>query len=103
MGTKVDQCTSDYSYPISKIKANTLAGADLPGQAYAGIFSTCINRQEEQEAYSLGQGTYSCQDFRTEMVILGLRRRLQNPALSKEEREQILSRLRELEAEAGMD
>jgi hypothetical protein len=37
------------------------------------------------------------------MVILGLYRRLQDPALSKEEKEQILARLRELEAEAGMD
>ncbi|MFW5970839.1 MAG: hypothetical protein ACOCQT_01945 [Desulfovermiculus sp.] len=51
----------------------------------------------------MGQGTYSCRDFRIEMVILGLRRRLQSPALSKKEREEILARLRELEAKAGLD
>mgnify|MGYP001117807413 CR=1 FL=1 len=50
-----------------------------------------------------GQSTYTCQDFRLEMIILGLRRRLQDPTLSREEREEILARIRQLEAEAGMD
>lgn len=66
-------------------------------------FQSGVFCRKEQEEYKLGQGTYSCQDFRIEMVILGLYRRLQDPALSKEEKEQILARLRELEAEAGMD
>lgn len=47
--------------------------------------------------------TYTCQDFRMEMTILGLRRRLQEPDISPEERKEILDRLRTLEAEAGMD
>ena len=46
---------------------------------------------------------YTCQDFRMEMTILGLRRRLHQPNLSPEERQEILDRLRMLEAEAGMD
>lgn len=46
---------------------------------------------------------YTCQDFRMEMTILGLRRRLHQPNLSPEERKEILDRLRMLEAEAGMD
>lgn len=49
------------------------------------------------------QRTYTCQDFRTEMIILGLRRRLQDPELSREEKEKIAIRLRNLEEEAGMD
>jgi hypothetical protein len=37
------------------------------------------------------------------MIILGLHRRLENTALSQEERKEILERIEELEAEAGMD
>ncbi len=47
--------------------------------------------------------TYTCQDFRMEMIILGLRRRLHEPDVSPEERKEILDRLRTLETEAGMD
>jgi hypothetical protein len=46
---------------------------------------------------------YTCQDFRLEMIILGLHRRLQDQSLSQEEREKILARIQELEEEAGMD
>lgn len=49
------------------------------------------------------KSTYTCRDLRTEMTILGLRRRLQDPSLDQREREKTEARLRELEAEAGMD
>ena len=48
-------------------------------------------------------GRYTCQDFRVEMIILGLRRRLQDPELSREEKAEMTDRLQRLEAEAGMD
>ena len=48
-------------------------------------------------------GSSTCRDVRMEMTILGLRRRLQDPSLDDGEREEIQARLRELEAQAGMD
>ncbi|MDZ7760916.1 MAG: hypothetical protein U5L00_11765 [Desulfovermiculus sp.] len=50
-----------------------------------------------------GPSPYTCRDLRMEMTILGLRRRLQDPFLDAGEREEIEARLRELEADAGMD
>ena len=51
----------------------------------------------------MSEHPYTCQDFRQEMIILGLRRRLQDSSLSEQERQAILERLQDLEAEAGMD
>ena len=50
-----------------------------------------------------GHDRYTCQDLRMEMIILGLRRRLQDTTLDDREREEIRARLHELEAAAGLD
>jgi hypothetical protein len=46
---------------------------------------------------------YTCADYRKEMILLGLRRRLNEKDLTAEERERLMSEIRELEAEMGMD
>lgn len=64
-------------------------------------------------AFSLGRGArtamsgndaqYTCREYREEMLLLGLRRRLEQEDLSEEERRVLRARLSELEAEMEMD
>ena len=46
---------------------------------------------------------YTCTDYRTEMILLGLKRRLELEDLSGEEKEEILKQIRKLEAIMGLD
>ena len=46
---------------------------------------------------------YTCNDYRTEMILLGLKRRLELEDLSAEEREEILKQIKKLEAKMGLD
>ncbi|QTA92611.1 hypothetical protein [Desulfonema magnum] len=46
---------------------------------------------------------YTCTDYRTEMILLGLERRLNQEDLSEEERRAILSEIRKLEEKMGLD
>ncbi|MCF8062345.1 MAG: hypothetical protein K9M82_07505 [Deltaproteobacteria bacterium] len=46
---------------------------------------------------------YTCREYREEMLLLGLRRRLEQEDLSEEERRVLRARLSELEAEMEMD
>lgn len=46
--------------------------------------------------------TYTCNDYRAEMRLLGLNRRLAEDALTESERSQLLSEIQALEAEMGM-
>ncbi len=46
---------------------------------------------------------YTCVDYRTEMTLLGLKRRLEQKGLSAEEREDILKQIKKLEATMGLD
>ena len=45
---------------------------------------------------------YTCVDYRAEMILLGLKRRLQNEELTDKEREDILSEIRKLETAIGL-
>jgi hypothetical protein len=45
---------------------------------------------------------YTCHDYRKEMVLLGLRNRLNTSELSEEEKQNILSEICRLEEEIGM-
>ncbi len=40
---------------------------------------------------------YTCADYREEMMLLGLRRRLEDPGVSEEEKPAIRARIQELE------
>ena len=46
---------------------------------------------------------YSCLDYRQEMILLGLKRRLAQKGLSEEERRALIDKIRTLEADMGMD
>lgn len=46
---------------------------------------------------------YTCAEYRQEMILSGLRRQLQQSDLSEKERQALIERIRQLEAEMGMD
>jgi len=46
---------------------------------------------------------YTCAEYRTEMILLGLKRRLQQEGLNEAERKLILSQIRDLEQQMEMD
>jgi hypothetical protein len=45
---------------------------------------------------------YTCTDYRQEMVLIGLRRRLADPTLSLPEKKELEAQIRKLEADMGM-
>jgi hypothetical protein len=46
--------------------------------------------------------TYTCSDYRLEMILLGLRHRLNEETLSEDEKEMLLKEIRKIEAEMEM-
>ncbi len=48
-------------------------------------------------------GRYTCMEYRQEMTLLGLKRRLENTDLADGEKEQMVIDIKVLEAEMGMD
>ena len=46
---------------------------------------------------------YTCVDYRAEMILLSLKRRLHLEELSEEEREEIILEIEKFEAKAGLD
>lgn len=47
-------------------------------------------------------GKYTCNEYREEMILLGLQKRLANPDLSKEEKEAILKEIARVEEQMGL-
>jgi hypothetical protein len=43
--------------------------------------------------------TYTCSDYRLEMILLGLRRRLNEESLSEDEKKRLLKEIRKIEVE----
>jgi len=46
---------------------------------------------------------YTCADYRSEMKLLGLKKRLEEENLNEEERDQIVQEIKELEKEMQMN
>jgi len=46
---------------------------------------------------------YTCNDYRAEMILLGLKRQLEKKDLSEEERKEILDQIEKLEAAMKLD
>lgn len=46
--------------------------------------------------------TYTCTDYRLEMILLGLTRRLSEEKLSEEERRLLLEEIRRIEIQMGL-
>ena len=49
------------------------------------------------------QGNYTCTDYRSEMILMGLTRRLQEEGLDSRQAEELRRQIKALEAEMGMD
>ncbi len=48
-------------------------------------------------------GKYTCMEYRQEMILLGLKRQLEDPELPEVQRMDIAEKIRELEQQMGMD
>jgi hypothetical protein len=46
--------------------------------------------------------TYTCSDYRLEMILLGIRRRLYEEDLLEDEKERLLKEIKKIEAEMEM-
>jgi hypothetical protein len=46
---------------------------------------------------------YTCTDYRMEMMLLGLKRRLAESGLNEHEKKELQEQIRKLEAEMGMN
>lgn len=49
------------------------------------------------------QGNYTCTDYRSEMILLGLVRRLQAAVPDSRQAEELRRQIKSLQAEMGMD
>ena len=48
-------------------------------------------------------GKYTCLEYREEMLLLGLKRQLEDPDLSEADKQRLVEEIRELEQKMGMD
>ncbi len=48
-------------------------------------------------------GNYTCNDYREEMVLLGLKKRLNDPGLTKDEKEKLIKEIKKIEKSMGMN
>ncbi|WP_419662544.1 hypothetical protein [Desulfosarcina variabilis] len=48
-------------------------------------------------------GKYTCSEYREEMLLLGLKRQLEDPTLSESEKKQLSEKITKLEQQMGMD
>jgi len=46
---------------------------------------------------------YTCVDYRTEMILLGLKRRLESETLGEEEKNDIRRQIKEIETAMGLE
>lgn len=47
----------------------------------------------------MGSSKYTCQDYRQEMILVGLQRRLNDPDISDEEKRNVIDEIQRLELE----
>jgi hypothetical protein len=65
--------------------------------------STLTRQSDKQAIQSNFTMKYTCQEYREEMTLAGLRRRLNDETLSKEDKEALRREIERLEAETGID
>ena len=46
---------------------------------------------------------YTCNDYREEMILVGLKKRLNKPDITKEEKEALLAEIKKVEKQMGLD
>ena len=64
-----------------------------------------VIREQEQKMDNKQKQTsnYTCNDYREEMILLGLQRQLAKPGLTPEERERLLKEIARVEKQMGLD
>ena len=60
-------------------------------------------KPEGHDPYMAPPKKYTCIDYRTEMILLGLTKRLHENDLNKDEEEKIRSQIKEIEKEMEID
>ena len=48
------------------------------------------------------KGKYNCSDYREEMILLGLRRRLNHADISADERKEVIEEIEDIEKQMGL-
>lgn len=48
-------------------------------------------------------GDYTCQDYRAEMILAGLQKRLEGKGISEEEKKAVKAEIRKIEKQMGID
>ena len=48
-------------------------------------------------------GNYTCNDYREEMILLGLQKRLASPDLTSDEKKNLLEEIAKVEKQMGID
>ena len=46
---------------------------------------------------------YTCNDYREEMILLGLKKRLASPDITEKEKQELIEKIREFEKSIGLD
>ena len=52
---------------------------------------------------SMSTGKYTCNEYREEMILLGLQKRLSSEGLTPEEKERLLKEIAKVEKQMGID
>ncbi len=56
-----------------------------------------------QARFSICMSNYTCNDYREEMILVGLKKRLNKPGITKEEKEVLLKEIKKVEQQMGLD
>ncbi len=70
---------------------------------YARMKSVSGRQVQKRLQAPMKNKRYTCNDYRQEMILVGLRKQLGNPQLSKTEKDELEKQIRQLEAEMDMD
>jgi len=63
---------------------------------------TKMNDRNDTDDTDTSAGNYTCNDYRAEMILLSLQRRLNRPELGENEKKEIQAEIERVKAEMGM-
>lgn len=88
------------------VSENREATKAVSGRKDDPLRGFCIYKQERKrrsgERMDKQETSYTCMDYRQEMILMGLKRRLEQPDLSEDEKQALRERVRELESALDM-
>jgi hypothetical protein len=80
-----------------------LISAFLRSRLESDFYDTIKSLIGLQQNNMSSAGKYTCTEYREEMILLGLKRRLADPALPEKEKRILRERISRLKQEMGMD